>query len=60
MNSLGFGTAVGVALGFALAFGGFGPMFIVLLFAALGFAVAKISTGDLHVGSYLKSRRHTP
>jgi hypothetical protein len=44
---------VGLALGLAVAFGSFGQMLIVALFAAIGFVVAKILDNDLDLGSYL-------
>jgi ABC-type sulfate transport system permease component len=44
---------VGLALGLALAFGSFGQMLIVALFAMIGFVVAKILDNDLDLGSYL-------
>jgi ABC-type sulfate transport system permease component len=51
------GTLVGLALGFALAFGNFGQMLIVALFAAIGFVVAKILDGDLDLNQYVSGRR---
>lgn len=48
---------VGLALGLALAFGSFGQMLIVALFAVIGFIVAKVLDGDLDLSPYL-SRRH--
>ena len=51
------GTLVGLALGFALAFGSFGQMLIVALFAAVGFVVAKILDGDLDLSQYVSGRR---
>jgi ABC-type sulfate transport system permease component len=51
------GTLVGLALGFALAFGSFGQMLIVALFAAIGFVVAKILDGDLDLSQYVSGRR---
>jgi hypothetical protein len=44
---------VGLALGLAVAFGSFGQMLIVPLFAVIGFVVAKILDNDLDLGSYL-------
>jgi hypothetical protein len=52
-----FGTAVGLTLGFALAFGSFGQMLIVALFGAIGFGVAKVASGDVDVMPYLQGRR---
>jgi ABC-type sulfate transport system permease component len=51
------GALVGLALGFALAFGDFGQMLIVALFAVIGFVVAKILDGDLDLSQYVSSRR---
>lgn len=51
------GVLVGLALGFALAFGSFGQMLIVALFAAIGFVVAKILDGDLDLSQYVSGRR---
>lgn len=52
-----FGTLIGLALGFALAFGSFGDMLIVALFGALGYGVAKIISGELDLSPYLTGRR---
>lgn len=57
MNRMFLGTVVGLALGFALAFGGLGQMLIVALFGGIGFAVAQVSTGELDLGGYLQGRR---
>jgi len=52
-----FGTAVGMALGFALIFAGFGSMLLVALFGAVGFLVAKMIAGDIDVAQYVQGRR---
>jgi hypothetical protein len=52
-----FGTAVGLVLGLALAFGNFGQMLVVALFAALGWGVAKVLSGDIDLSPYLAGRR---
>jgi hypothetical protein len=52
------GVLIGLALGFAIAFGSFGDMCIVALFAALGFGVAKVVEGDLDLTPYLSGRRN--
>jgi hypothetical protein len=52
------GILIGLALGFAIAFGSFGDACIVALFAALGFSVAKIVDGDVDVSTYLSGRRN--
>jgi hypothetical protein len=51
------GVVIGLALGLALAFGSFGQMLIVALFAVIGFVVAKVLEGDLDLSSYLPRRR---
>jgi hypothetical protein len=53
------GVAIGLALGLALAFGSFGQMLIVALFAVIGFVVAKVLEGDLDLSSYLPRRRES-
>ncbi len=50
------GILVGIALGLTVAFGSFGQMLIVGLFAAIGFVVAKVLDGDLDLGPYLSRR----
>jgi hypothetical protein len=55
-----FATAVGIALGFALIFDGFGSMVIVALFGAIGFAIAKAIAGDIDVARYVRGRRSNP
>lgn len=52
------GVLVGLALGFAIAFGSFGDMCIVALFAALGYGVAKVVEGDLDLTPFLSGRRN--
>jgi len=51
------GTLVGLALGFALAFGDLGQMLIVAVFAAIGFVVAKVLDGDVDLSQYVSGRR---
>ena len=57
MTRTTLGVVIGLALGLALAFGSFGQMLIVALFAIIGFVVAKVLEGDLDLGSYLSRRR---
>jgi len=57
MTRTALGTIIGAALGLALAFGSFGQMLIVALFAAVGFVVAKVLDGDLDLSPYLSRRR---
>jgi hypothetical protein len=58
MTRTALGTLIGLALGFALAFGSFGDMLIVALFGALGYGVAKIVSGELDLIPYLSGRRN--
>jgi hypothetical protein len=51
------GILVGLALGLALAFGSFGQMLIVALFALIGLVVAKVLDGDLDLSQYVSGRR---
>jgi hypothetical protein len=57
MTRTTLGVVVGLALGLALAFGSFGQMLIVALFAAIGFIVARVLDGDLDLSPYLSRRR---
>jgi len=57
MTHTTLGIVIGLALGLALAFGSFGQMLIVALFAVIGFVVAKVLEGDLDLGPYLSRRR---
>jgi uncharacterized membrane protein len=50
------GTLIGLALGLALAFGGFGRMLLVALFVAIGLIVGKVLEGDLDLSPYLSRR----
>lgn len=56
MTRTTLGILIGLALGFALAFGNFGQMLIVALFAVIGFVVAKVLDGDLDLSQF-SSRR---
>jgi len=51
------GVLIGLALGFALAFGSLGQMLIVALFALIGFVVAKVLDGELDLSQYVSGRR---
>ena len=57
MTRTTLGVVIGLALGLALAFGSFGQMLIVALFAVIGFVVAKVLEGDLDLSPYLPRRR---
>lgn len=51
------GTIIGLSLGLALAFGGFGPMLVVALFGAVGYVVAKVLEGDIDLSRYVSGQR---
>ena len=57
MTRTTLGTLIGLALGLALAFGGFGQMLIVALAGALGFIIAKALDGDIDLSRYVSGRR---
>jgi hypothetical protein len=52
MTRTTFGIIVGLVLGLTVAFGSFGQMLIVALFAIAGFVVAKVLDGDLDLSPY--------
>jgi hypothetical protein len=58
MTRITLGIVIGLALGLALAFGSFGQMLIVALFAVIGYVVAKVLEGDLDLTPYLSRRRN--
>lgn len=57
MTRTTLGTVIGLVLGAAWAFGSFGQMLVVAVFAALGYAIAKIVAGELDLTPYLSGRR---
>jgi hypothetical protein len=57
MTRTTIGILIGLALGLALAFGGFGQMLIVALFGAIGLVVGRVLDGELDLGAYLSGRR---
>ncbi|MGH3403746.1 MAG: hypothetical protein ACRDRJ_14795 [Streptosporangiaceae bacterium] len=59
MTRTTLGIMVGLALGLSVAFGSFGQMLIVALFAAAGFVVAKVLDGELDLGPYLGRWRNS-
>jgi hypothetical protein len=58
MTPTTLGIVTGLALGLALAFGSFGQMLIVALFAVIGYIVAKVLEGELDLSPYLSRRRN--
>jgi len=57
MTRTALGTIVGLALGLALAFGGFGNMLVVALLGVAGFIVAKALDGDIDLSRYISGQR---
>jgi len=57
MSGSQMGIAVGVALGFAGAFGGFGAFVIVLVLGGAGFVVGRVLDSELDIGSVFTTRR---
>ncbi len=51
------GLVVGLALGLAIALGGFTEACVVALFGLGGWVVAKVLDGELDVQQYLDSRK---
>ncbi|MCM2418644.1 hypothetical protein G3I60_23455 [Streptomyces sp. SID13666] len=50
------GLIVGMALGFAGYFGGFGAFLLVAALGAVGFVAGKFVDGDLEPGEFFRSR----
>ncbi|MGI9093701.1 MAG: hypothetical protein ACR2FF_09780 [Mycobacteriales bacterium] len=57
MSPTQLGTLVGIALGFAGAFGGFSAFVIVLVLAAAGFILGRVIEGELDVDAVFGSRK---
>ncbi|MFJ7766905.1 hypothetical protein ACIQ1J_00335 [Streptomyces sp. NPDC097107] len=50
------GLIVGMALGFAGYFGGFGAFLLVAALGAVGFVVGRLLEGDMDLGDLFRSR----
>ncbi|GAA2930862.1 hypothetical protein GCM10020221_28360 [Streptomyces thioluteus] len=50
------GSIVGMALGFAGYFGGFGAFLLVAALGAVGFVVGRFLDGDLDAGDFFRPR----
>ncbi|MEV6066288.1 hypothetical protein AB0L82_07040 [Nocardia sp. NPDC052001] len=57
MNATSICLAVGIALGFAAAFGGLGAFAIVLVFAGLGLLAGRWLDGEIDLSGLLRSVR---
>ncbi|NEW40949.1 hypothetical protein GV794_26500 [Nocardia cyriacigeorgica] len=58
MNATTICLAIGIAVGFAAAFGGFGAFLIVLVFAALGLVVGRWLDGELDLAGLVRSAQN--
>jgi hypothetical protein len=56
MSMAVIGLVVGMALGFAGYFGGFGAFLLVAALGAVGFVVGKFADGDIEPGEFFRSR----
>ncbi|MFE2280506.1 hypothetical protein ACFXAE_25435 [Streptomyces sp. NPDC059454] len=56
MNVAVVGMIVGMALGFAGYFGGFGAFLLVAALGAVGFVVGRFLEGDLELGDFFRAR----
>ncbi|MCY0939362.1 hypothetical protein [Streptomyces sp. H34-S4] len=52
------GLIVGMALGFAGYFGGFGAFLLVAALGAVGFVVGRFADGDWELGDFFHNREH--
>ncbi|SFP78756.1 hypothetical protein SAMN05421810_103414 [Amycolatopsis arida] len=57
MNATPLGLVAGLALGFAVAFGGFGAFVVVLVLGALGLLVGRWLDGELDLSALVGSAR---
>jgi uncharacterized membrane protein len=57
MNRTVYGTVLGLILGLVVVLVGFGQMLIVALFTAVGWAVAKVISGEFDLGSLNPSQQ---
>jgi hypothetical protein len=56
MSSAALGLIVGMALGFAGYFGGFGAFLLVAALGAVGFVAGRLLDGDLELGDFFRPR----
>jgi len=56
MSMAVIGLVVGMALGFAGYFGGFGAFLLVAALGAVGFVIGKFADGDIEPGEFFRSR----
>lgn len=59
MNARLTGLMVGIALGFAAAFGGWAALVIVAVLSAAGYLVGRAVQGELDLTPYVSGRRRS-
>ncbi|WP_405493268.1 hypothetical protein [Nocardia sp. NBC_00511] len=57
MNATSICLAIGIALGFAAAFGGLGAFAIVLVFSGLGLLIGRWLDGEVDLSGLMRSAR---
>jgi nitrate/nitrite transporter NarK len=57
VSKAALGLVVGIALGFAGAFGGFGAFVVVLALGAVGFLIGRYFDGELDVSELIGGER---
>lgn len=60
MSSTMIGLAVGLVLGLAAAFGGFGALAIVALLGAIGALIGRFADGQLDLSAFGAGRDRSP
>jgi hypothetical protein len=56
MSNAALGLIVGMALGFAGYFGGFGAFLLVAALGAIGFVAGRLLDGDIELGDFFRPR----
>ncbi|MCW2874077.1 hypothetical protein [Actinacidiphila oryziradicis] len=56
MSNAALGLIVGMALGFAGYFGGFGAFLLVAALGAIGFVAGRLLDGDVELGDFFRPR----
>jgi hypothetical protein len=56
MSNAALGLIVGMALGFAGYFGGFGAFLLVAALGAVGFVAGRLLDGDVELGDFFRPR----
>ena len=56
MNATTLGVIAGLALGFAVAFGGFLQFVVILLFGVIGLGVGRVLDGHVDISAFIGDR----